>query len=154
MVSAVLHAFRAVPFVSGCSEGTEGKECKIICLGELHQHGAWAALELWEDSLHVPRQVVTEITCPGLSPHKYTVQMLKMYRDYLPVSQRLLFNVHWISISPWSGHKYPKQWVIFNLSWAIIPHDLLSWSVSSYADTLLPSLTSLCVSALCRSKLL
>lgn len=82
-------------------------------------------------------QVVTETTCPGLSSHKSTVQTLKICRDYLPVSQRLLFNVCWICILPWSGHKYPKQWVTFNLSWEIIPHSSLSWSISSHSATLL-----------------
>lgn len=68
------------------------------------------------DSL-LPWQVVTGTTCPGLSLHKYTVQMLHMIRDYLPASQKLLFNVHWICVLPWPGHKYRKQWIIFNFSW-------------------------------------
>lgn len=115
------------------------------CLGSL------GTLRGWRDSI-LPWQVVTETTCPALSSQKYTVLMLKMCRDYVPVSQRLLFSVRWICILPWSDHKHPKQWIIFNLSWEIIPHVSLSWSISSYVPTLLLSLTSLCIAVLYRSK--
>lgn len=106
------------------------------------------------NSLLLPWQVVTGTTCPGLSLHKYTVQMLQMVRDHLLASQNLLFNVHWICVLPWPGHKYHKQWIIFNFSSEIFFRGSLSRSISSYLATLILSSNSLCVSALFRSQLL